>query len=204
MQRPADQKSSIWVLRDEINFLIKRVPAGRYAATQASWNTFNGVSSGSAWLCQDEGAVVFDIAASSINLISSKDAFPPGIVTRISAAHDIDAVLKQFELTRANYPDLLGEPIVQLPTSVVSWAPKTDFFSDSCNSIQDGSMVVTPVHLATDTSAPDAAEQAAIAAALANIEKQENETPAEPMNAQLPVVNYDPAIQPRLSDQDEK
>ncbi|WP_139792204.1 hypothetical protein [Henriciella litoralis] len=184
MQRPADEASSIWVLQDEINFLIKKVKPGLYAANNASWNTFNGVSSGSAWLCRKDGAASFEIKPGTINLVSSRDAFPPGIVTRLSSTHSMEDVLAQFERTRVNYPDLKGEPVLVPPTFETRWEPKPGFFSDACNSVADGSLTVTPIRLSVEDGEPDEADKAAIALALKNIENAaQAETSEEPKPA---------------------
>tara|TARA_Y100000052_G_scaffold27581_2_gene36742 strand:+ start:31260 stop:32129 length:870 start_codon:yes stop_codon:yes gene_type:complete len=172
MQRPEDEKSSMWVLLDEINFLIKKVPAGRYAATYTSWATFNGYASGSAWLCRDEGATTFDIQPGQINLVSSRDAFPPGVISRISGGHSDEDILAQFDRTRKNYPALKGEPVLVAPQWETRWTPKEGFFEDTCNSLTDGSMTVMPIYVSAEDRVPDEAEQAAIAAALANMKKQ--------------------------------
>lgn len=173
MKRPEGERP----LRDEINFLIRKVPAGRYAATQASWNTFNGYSSGSAWRCLQDGAPTFEVAPGSITLISSRDAFPPGTITRVSASHSDGNVLSEFARTRVSYPMLKGEPVLARPGWQTRWSPRQGMFVDSCNSVQDGTFSVIPVHSAVKDAEPDEAEQAAIAAALENIKKQAGVSP---------------------------
>lgn len=172
MKRPAGEPSSVWVVRDEINFLVKKVPAGRYAATQATWNTYNGYSSGSAWLCRKEGAPTFDLAPGSITVVSSRDAFPAGTVTRLSNSHTDADVLAQFERTRAGYPLLKGQPVLARPAWETSWSPKPEFMSDACNSVLDGSLTLMSLQSRSGDGAPDAAERAAIAAALENLKKR--------------------------------
>ena len=179
MVRPADDKSSVWVLKDEINFLIKKVPAGRYAATQVTWNTFNGYSSGSAWACRREGASTFDIKPGTITLVSSRDSFPAGVVTRLSNTHSEEEVLAQFERTRASYPNLIGKPVMASPEWLTSWTPKSGLFNDGCNSFEEGTMTVTPILSAVNHSPPDELERAAIAAALENLKAKKAQLPAE-------------------------
>tara|TARA_R110001606_G_scaffold54269_1_gene133288 strand:- start:704 stop:1594 length:891 start_codon:yes stop_codon:yes gene_type:complete len=183
MQRPADDKSSFWLTKDEVNFLIKKIPAGRYAATKVSWNISNGISSGTAWKCRRDGAATFDIKPGTIALVSSRDALPAGVITRLSNAHSDEEVLAQFERTRTNYPKLIGEPVETLPEWITSWSAKTGWFSDGCNSFQKGTMTLTPIHMASDDSAPDDLERSVIAKALENL-KAESAQPSSDEEAQ--------------------
>lgn len=184
MKRPEHDKSSIWVLKNEINFLIKKVPAGTYAATYVTWSTYNGYASGSAWLCQDEGAPTFEVQAGKVNLLSSRDAFPPGTVTRLSTDFTEEQILAQFERTRQNYPDLKGEPVVVYPSLETRWKEKgSGLFSSPCSAAQPGSLSVSRIDFAAAGSPdaePDEAEQAAIAAAIANVRGGEDASSSPP------------------------
>ncbi|KDA04500.1 hypothetical protein [Hyphomonas oceanitis] len=175
MKRPEGGKSSFWVLHDEINFLIKKVEPGTYVASYVTWNTFNGVSSGTASLCRNDGAATFEIQP-GINILSSRDAYPPGTVTRVSAKFSEADVLAQFEQTRQNYPDLKGAPRVVYPALETHWT-KTPrgFFSEPCSVAEPGTIVVNRLRQAGSDVPPDDADKAAIAAAIANVEnKPEN------------------------------
>lgn len=171
MKRPEDEKSSLWVLdQKEINFLIKPVEAGTYAATYVTWNTFNGVSSGSAWACLDEGASVFDIKPGVLNIVSSRDAFPRGAVTRLSSSVSNADIAEQFSRTRLNYPALKGEAVLLKPTHEARWTEKEGgLFSADCQAAEPGTFSLS--RISANGAEPDAADDAAIAAALENIKK---------------------------------
>lgn len=171
MKRPEDEKSSLWVLdQKEINFLIKPVEAGTYAATYVTWNTFNGVSSGSAWACLDDGAFVFDIKPGVLNIVSSRDAFPRGAVTRLSSSVSDADIADQFSRTRLNYPSLKGAAVLLKPTHEARWTEKEGgLFSADCQAAEPGTFSLSRV--SAETAEPDAADDAAIAAALANMKK---------------------------------
>ncbi len=178
MKRPEGEESSVWVLKNEINFLIKKIKAGTYALTYFTWNTYNGVSTGTAWNCLDDGAVAFEVVPGEINLLSSRDAVPPGVVTRLSGEFTEQDILEQFERTRQNYPNLNGEPVRVYPTLEARWTEaKGGFFSNPCEKAEPGSLSVSRILRAGDEAAePDAADMAAIAAALENAKKNTEET----------------------------
>ena len=171
MKRPENEKSSVWVLNDEINFLIKKVSAGTYAATSVSWNTYNGYSSGSAWFCQEDGAPTFDLVPGRINLLSSRDAAPPGAVTRLADKHSEADVLSQFERTRQNYPELKGEPVIVYPTQETRWTEGSAGIMRVCGVAKKGTFSVNRIRLAGDAEERDAADEAAIKAAIENAAK---------------------------------
>ncbi|MEQ9315354.1 MAG: hypothetical protein RLN72_05835 [Henriciella sp.] len=172
MVRPKDDKSSIWILKDEINFLIQKVEPGTYAATYTTANTFNGVSSGTISLCQFGGAPTFEIKPGQINLILSRDAFPPGAATRLSTAHSAGDILAQFERTREAYPNLKGEPVIVPATYETRWTEKSaGFFGSPCTKAEEGSLSMNAIRTVTaEDAAPDDAEAAAIAEALNNLQ----------------------------------
>ncbi|KCZ90028.1 hypothetical protein [Hyphomonas johnsonii] len=172
MKRPEGGKSSVWVLHDEINFLIKKIEPGTYAATYVTWNTFTGVYSGTASLCQNEGAATFEIQ-SGINILSSRDAYPPGTAARLSGQFSEEDVLAQFDKTRQNYPNLKGAPRVVYPALETRWS-KADggFFSTPCSAAVAGTVAVSRLRQVAGDVAPDDADKAAIAAALANVESR--------------------------------
>lgn len=178
MKRAKGDKSSTWNLtldQEEINFLIKKVEAGTYVATYVSWSTFNGVSSGSAWNCLNEGSATYDIKAGQINLLSSADAFPRGSVSRISKTVTDEQILDQFERTRVNYPELEGKPHLLSPTLETRWTEgKSGFFSDGCSNIAPGSMVVADIGQSAEDRELDEADNAAIAAALENLRQKQD------------------------------
>jgi hypothetical protein len=171
MKRPENEKSSVWVLNDEINFLIKKVPAGTYAATSVSWNTYNGYASGSAWFCQQDGAPTFDLVPGKINLLSSRDAVPPGAVTRLADKHTEADVLAQFERTRQNYPGLKGEPVIVYPTQETRWTEGSAGIMRVCGVAKKGTFSVNRIRFADDAGERDAADEAVIKAALENAAK---------------------------------
>lgn len=171
MKRPENEKSSVWVLKDEINFLIKKVSAGTYAATSVSWNTYNGYASGSAWFCQEDGAPTFDLVPGRINLLSSRDAAPPGAVTRLADKHSEADVLAQFERTRQNYPELKGEPVIVYPTQETRWTEGSAGIMRVCGVAKKGTFSVNRIRLAGDADERDAADEAAIKAAIENAAK---------------------------------
>lgn len=168
MKRPEGDETSLWVLGDEINFLIRKVPAGTYAATYTGWNTFNGAYSGTASLCLSDGAKTFTVAPGSLSVVDSRDAFPPGSMARLGGNHSDADVLAQFALTRQNYPDLKGEPVLLSPEGEARWTEKTGFFVNPCEIALPGTLSVSRIRLDTAQTEPDEAEKAAIAAALAN------------------------------------
>lgn len=175
MARPEGERGSMWVLRDEINFLVRPVAPGTYAASHASWSTYNGVSSGTAWTCQDSGAPTFELQAGQINLVLSSDAFPPGTLTRLSTTFTVEEVLDQFARTRTVYPNLHGDPVILAPTLEARWveAP-AGFFGSPCQDAVAGTLSLNAIRSAADSrAAPDAAEQAALAAARANLQRQD-------------------------------
>ncbi|MEL6568066.1 MAG: hypothetical protein AAFQ22_06575 [Pseudomonadota bacterium] len=176
MQRPDDEKSNLWVLdQKEINFLIKKVEAGTYVANYVSWNTFNGVSSGQAWSCLDEGAYAFEILPGEINIVSSVSAFPRGSVSRLAAGTTDEDVLDQFERTRLNHPDLKGEPVLVAPHAEARWTEKEGgLFSADCEMAEPGSLSLSRIATEADAvAAPDDAELSAIEAALQNLKNDE-------------------------------
>jgi hypothetical protein len=171
MKRPEGQETSLWVLGDEINFLIKKVPAGTYAATFVYWNTFNGAYSGTASNCLSEGAKMFTVAPGSLSLVDSRDAFPPGTLARLGGNHSDADMLAQFAQTRLNYPDLIGEPVLVAPSAEARWTPKIGLFTNPCEIAMPGTLSVSRIGLEAAQGEPDDAEKAAIAAALANVAK---------------------------------
>ena len=179
MQRPSDETSNLWVLdQKEINFLIKPVPLGEYVATYLTWNTFNGVSSGSAWACLDEGAYVFNIEPGTISLLSSIDAFPRGAASRLNVGVSEQDILEQFARTRLNYPNLKGDPVWVRPHAEARWTEKEGgLFAADCQKAEPGTLSLSKI--ASEDAAPtepDEAELSAIAAALKNLGNQ-NTTP---------------------------
>lgn len=179
MKRPENEKSSAWVLNDEINFLIRKVPAGTYAATSVSWNTYNGYASGSAWFCQQDGAPTFELVPGKINLLSSRDAVPPGAATRLSDKFSEADVLAQFERTRQNYPEIKGEPVIVYPTAETRWAEASVGFMRVCGVAKKGTLTVSRVQRAGEAGERDAADEAAIKAALENMQKLKQDSAAE-------------------------
>tara|TARA_R110002051_G_scaffold277232_1_gene338571 strand:+ start:158 stop:976 length:819 start_codon:yes stop_codon:yes gene_type:complete len=172
MKRPAGGKSSFWVLQNEINFLIKKVEPGTYAATYVTWNTFNGAYSGTASLCQSEGAATFEIQP-GINILSSRDAYPPGTVTRLSGQFSEEDILAQFDRTRENYPNLKGAPRVVYPALETRWSEAPGgFFSSPCRAAEAGTLTVSRLRQTDGDLAPDDADKAAIAAAIGNVESK--------------------------------
>lgn len=179
MKRPENEKSNIWVLSDEVNFLIKKAASGTYAATHVSWNTYNGYASGTAWFCQEDGAPTFEIQPGKINLLSSRDAFPPGTVTRISDKFSEADVLEQFERTRKNYPDLTGDPVVVYPTLETRWTESSAGWLRVCGAAKEGTLSVNRIRLAGEPGERDASDEAAIKAALENAAKAAAQPPEE-------------------------
>lgn len=181
MKRPEGDSSNLWVLdQNEINFLIKTVEPGTYVANYVSWNLSSPVSQGSAWNCLDQGAYAFDINSGEINIISSVDAFPRGTISRLSTTTTGEDILAQFEQSRENYPKLLGEPLLVKANAEVRWTEQEGgLFSGACEKAVPGSLTVSGVGLTETDKAPDAADAAAIAAALRNLEasKQKSQTP---------------------------
>lgn len=179
MKRPENEKSNLWVLNDEVNFLIKKVPSGTYAATNVSWNTYNGYASGSAWFCQENGAPTFELVPGKINLLSSRDAVPPGAVTRLSEKFSEADVLAQFERTRQNYPELKGEPVVVYPTLETRWTEGSAGIMRVCGVAKKGTFSVSRLQLESGTGERDAADDAAIQAALENMQRLKQDPAAE-------------------------
>lgn len=178
MKRPETEKSSLWVLdQQEINFLIKKIPAGKYAATYAAWNIASPVTTGSAWNCLTDGAFIYDIAPGKINIVSSREAFPLGTVSRLaSGIADVD-ILAQFERTRTNYPDLKGDAELIDAIGEARWTEaKGGLFSAECRSVVDGSLSVSRVMTSEGEAEKDEAERAAIEAAIANLKESETKT----------------------------
>jgi hypothetical protein len=176
MQRPKDDKSNLWVLdQKEINFLIKKVEPGFYAATYLTWNTYNGVSSGTAWNCLDQGAYIFEIKANEINIVSSRDAFPRGTMTRLSTQTSDEDIVEQFSRTRLNYPDLKGDPVLAPPVFEARWTEKDGgFFGADCQGAEPDTFTLSRIGSDDPDAAPDADEAAAIAAALENLKKSKD------------------------------
>lgn len=179
MKRPENEKSSVWVLNDEINFLIKKVSAGTYAATSVSWNTYNGYASGSAWFCQENGAPTFQLVPGKINLLSSRDAVPPGAATRLSGKFSEADVLAQFERTRQNYPELKGEPVIVYPTQETRWTEGSAGIMRVCGVAKKGTLSVSRIQPAGEAGERDAADEAAIKAALENMQQLKQDPAAE-------------------------
>lgn len=179
MQRPADDKSSIWVLdQNEINFLIKKVDPGLYAANYFTWNTYNGVSSGYVSNCLSEGANVFDLKPGTISLVSSRDAYPHGTLTRLPGQITDEQILEQFALTRKNYPGLIGEADLIEPSLQVRWTEqRAGFFGASCAKAEPDTLTAMRLQAsANDLTVPDEADKSAINAALLNLSKASSET----------------------------
>ena len=150
MKRPSPDVSGAEA--DEVNFLIKEVDPGLYAATFAVWYTGGVVHTGdeqnpfykSASLCRDTGAATFEVKAGQISILSSRDAFPPGVMSLLTVASTADDVAAQFALTRANYPNLVGEPIYVTPELETRWTEQQrGFFNSQCRYAEPGSLTVT-------------------------------------------------------------
>lgn len=179
MKRPENEKSSAWVLNDEINFLIRKVSSGTYAATNVGWSTYNGYQSGAAWFCQQDGAPTFELVPGKINLLSSRDAVPPGAATRLSDKFTEADVLAQFERTRQNYPEIKGEPVIVYPTAETRWAEASVGFMRVCGVAKKGTLSVSRIQPAGEKAEPDAADEAAIKAALENMQKVKQDPAAD-------------------------
>ena len=179
MKRPENEKSSAWVLNDEINFLIRKVSSGTYAATNVSWSTYNGYQSGAAWFCQQDGAPTFELVPGKINLLSSRDAVPPGAATRLSDKFTEADVLAQFERTRQNYPEIKGEPVIVYPTAETRWVEASVGFMRVCGVAKKGTLSVSRIQPADEKGEPDAADEAAIKAALENMQKAKQDPAAD-------------------------
>lgn len=171
MRRPEGDETSLWVLdQEEINFLLKSVPSGTYAATYVTWNLASPVSQGVAWNCRTEGAFTFNVEPGAISIVSSVDAFPPGTISRLSTGASDTDILEQFARTRVNYPGLQGEPQLVPPTGEVRWEEfDGGVFANDCERAVEGSLSYMTAGQATQ-DAPDAGDAAAIAAAMRNLE----------------------------------
>lgn len=181
LKRPKDEKSSVWVLdQTEINFLAKAVPAGDYAATYASWSTFNGYASGTAWRCMTDGAATFTLEPGSLTIVLSNNLFPPRTVSRLPPNTKSEAILGQFERTRTNYPNMQGEPVLIKPDLQTRWEDgKSGFFEAACSSAKEGTLSVNRLRVAGEEVEPDDADKAAIAAALSNLQNSTTSSQTE-------------------------
>jgi hypothetical protein len=160
----------------QIALLVKRVPAGDYAVSGMSWNTFNGYSSGIVSGCFNDTALVMRLAPGTISVVNSGDVTPPGGVTRLPASVDDARIASAFQQARVNYPNLLGEPVFAQNVGRIRWSGEGGFFDPPCYGRSRMFDVIT-----SSSTDLEAARAAALEAARRNLSAGEvNAAPAKP------------------------
>lgn len=171
MKSPEGEKSSFWrVQTEQVNFLAGTVSPGLYAATDTSYNGFNGVSTIVYSSCNKDGAPTFEVVPGQINIIESHRAFPQQRVARMSETHNEQTIKEAFERTRQGYPDLNGEVVFQVPTQEARWIKADDkFFGNSCGDVSGESLTLSTLQASGASRQMTDADKAAIDAALENL-----------------------------------
>ena len=171
MKSPEGEKSSFWrVQTEQVNFLAGTATPGLYAATDTSYNGFNGVSTIVYSSCNDDGAATYDIAPGKINIIASHEAFPEQRVALLSKSHNEGTIREAFERTRVAYPDLVGDIVFPVPSQEARWTRADDkFFGNECGDVAGQSLTMSRYRAAGATREKDDSDKAAIDAALENL-----------------------------------
>lgn len=110
-----DPNSNIWLS-------LREVAGGDYAVVSLSMNTFNGVAQGQVWRCFSGRAPVYRLPRGQISMVqlaSTMEAIQSGQVDKPIASEAL--VLAEFERVRPNYPGVIGEARMVLPSAMISW-----------------------------------------------------------------------------------
>lgn len=171
MKSPEGEKSSFWrVQTEQVNFLAGMVSPGLYAATDTSYNGFNGVSTIVYSSCNKDGAPTFEVVPGQINILESHRVFPQQRVARMSASHNEQTIKEAFVRTRAGYPELKGDVVFKVPTQEARWIKADDkFFGNSCGDVSGQSLTLSALQAGGSPRQADDADRAAIDAALENL-----------------------------------
>ncbi|MCR9130598.1 MAG: hypothetical protein NXI12_13855 [Alphaproteobacteria bacterium] len=187
MARPAGSPSNLWVVQDEINFLVAEVEPGLYAASYAGWGVYSPVSSGTAWHCQTGGAPTFEVLPGSISLVLSRDAYPPNTPSRLPTTYSTRDVLERFALVRAGYPGLEGEPTLITASHETRWteAPPNVWVGEPCTRAVDGSVSINR-YVVYDLPGPNGAQESDAALAAREAAMRLLEAERDPSDSEIP------------------